>query len=105
VGSPAVGPGYGVVPGTGGVRRGGFLDGVAGVDPAFFGISARESAAMDPQVRPGREYDTTALRKHPGILPVPTAWIVSSRGASGLHATDVVPPAQRQETSDHRIRT
>ncbi|MBZ6135798.1 SDR family NAD(P)-dependent oxidoreductase, partial [Streptomyces olivaceus] len=36
---------------TAGLRRGGFLDDVAGFDPAFFGISPREAAAMDPQQR------------------------------------------------------
>ena len=31
------------------VRNGGFLDDVAGFDPAFFGISPREALTMDPQ--------------------------------------------------------
>ncbi|MFD8009772.1 SDR family NAD(P)-dependent oxidoreductase [Streptomyces sp. NPDC059762] len=34
-----------------GLRHGGFLDDVAGFDPAFFGISPREAAGMDPQQR------------------------------------------------------
>ncbi|WP_131626788.1 type I polyketide synthase, partial [Parafrankia sp. BMG5.11] len=33
------------------VRRGGFLDDVAGFDAEFFGISPREALAMDPQQR------------------------------------------------------
>jgi hypothetical protein len=33
-------------------------------------------------VRPGREYDTTALREH-GILPLPTAWTDDDLGIPG----------------------
>jgi acyl transferase domain-containing protein len=37
--------------GTSYTREGGFLDDVAGFDPAFFGISDQEALAMDPQQR------------------------------------------------------
>ena len=38
-------------PGTMWTRAGGFLDDVAGFDAAFFGVSPREAASMDPQQR------------------------------------------------------
>ncbi|AJP00629.1 hypothetical protein TU94_02960 [Streptomyces cyaneogriseus subsp. noncyanogenus] len=51
-----------------GLRRGGFLDGVADFDPAFFGISPREAEAMDPRQRLALELSWTAL-EHARILP------------------------------------
>src|SRR6516162_3664512 len=37
------------VPGTCNTRTGGFVDGVADFDPAFFGVTPSEALAMDPQ--------------------------------------------------------
>lgn len=34
-----------------GIRRGGFIDGIADFDASFFGISPREAVVMDPQQR------------------------------------------------------
>nr|WP_285620553.1 type I polyketide synthase [Kineosporia sp. NBRC 101677] len=49
--------------------RGGFLDDVAGFDPAFFGISPREALAMDPQQRVLMEVAWEALERA-GLDPV-----------------------------------
>jgi acyl transferase domain-containing protein/surfactin synthase thioesterase subunit/acyl carrier protein len=38
-------------PGKSYVKRGGFLDSIAGFEPEFFGISPREAAGLDPQQR------------------------------------------------------
>ncbi|NEY32345.1 SDR family NAD(P)-dependent oxidoreductase [Streptomyces sp. PRKS01-65] len=51
-----------------GLRRGGFLDQVAGFDAAFFGISPREAEAMDPRQRLALELSWTAL-EHARVLP------------------------------------
>ncbi|MFE3329642.1 type I polyketide synthase, partial [Streptomyces sp. NPDC059176] len=51
-----------------GMRRGGFLDGVADFDAAFFGVSPREAAAMDPQQRIVLELAWEAL-EDAGVLP------------------------------------
>ncbi|MFD0661101.1 beta-ketoacyl [acyl carrier protein] synthase domain-containing protein [Thermocatellispora tengchongensis] len=56
-------PGDGVA-----VRRGGFLDDVAGFDPEFFGLTAREARAMDPQQRLMLELCWEAL-EDAGIVP------------------------------------
>ncbi|MFD0904804.1 polyketide synthase, partial [Actinomadura sediminis] len=54
--------------GPGAPRRGGFLTDVAGFDAAFFGVSPREAAVMDPQQRLALELGWEAL-EHARIAP------------------------------------
>ncbi|OBG24534.1 type I polyketide synthase [Mycobacterium sp. 852002-51057_SCH5723018] len=59
------------VPGTCYTRTGGFVDGVADFDPAFFGIAPTEALAMDPQQRMFLELSWEALERagiEPGAL-------------------------------------
>ena len=59
------------VPGTCVTRTGGFVDGVADFDPAFFGVSPSEALAMDPQQRMFLELSWEALERagfEPGSL-------------------------------------
>jgi mycoketide-CoA synthase len=56
------------VPGSCYTRTGGFVDGVADFDPAFFGVSPSEALAMDPQQRMFLELSWEALERA-GIEP------------------------------------
>jgi mycoketide-CoA synthase len=51
------------VPGSCYTRTGGFVDGVADFDPAFFGVAPSEALAMDPQQRMFLELSWEALER------------------------------------------
>ncbi|MET9728156.1 type I polyketide synthase [Streptomyces zaomyceticus] len=55
-------------PAGSGIRRGGFIDGIADFDAGFFAVSPREAAAMDPQQRLVLELAWEAL-EDAGTLP------------------------------------
>ena len=55
-------------PGTSYVREGGFIEDVAGFDPAFFGFSPREALGMAPQQRLALEISWEAIESA-GIAP------------------------------------
>ncbi len=83
------------VPGACYTRTGGFVDGVADFDPAFFGVGPSEALAMDPQQRMFLELSWEALERA-GIDP--TALTGSATGVFagvftqgyGLGSADVV---------------
>ncbi len=68
------------VPGACYTRTGGFVDGVADFDPAFFGVGPSEALAMDPQQRMFLELSWEALERA-GIDPA-----TLSGSATGIFA-------------------
>ncbi|WP_394827354.1 type I polyketide synthase [Pendulispora albinea] len=80
-------------PGTVYTRRGSFVHGIDGFDPAVFGISPREAEAMDPQHRLLLEVAWEALERA-GL--VPRALVGSMTGVYvGLSANDYAQLATR----------
>ncbi|MHA7651631.1 type I polyketide synthase [Mycobacterium sp. ML4] len=84
------------VAGTCYTRTGGFVDGVADFDPAFFGIAPSEALAMDPQQRMYLELSWEALERagiEPGSLRgsatgVFAGVMTQGYGFSSPHATE-----------------
>ncbi|XVS67795.1 SDR family NAD(P)-dependent oxidoreductase [Actinosynnema sp. CA-299493] len=80
-----------------GIRRGGFLDDVAGFDAEFFGISPREAAVVDPQQRLVLELAWEAL-EDAGTTPE----VAAGRGAGvviGAMADDYATLTRSAATS------
>nr|WP_263172690.1 type I polyketide synthase [Streptomyces sp. SCSIO ZS0520] len=77
------------------VRRGGFLDDVAGFDAEFFGISPREALAMDPQQRLLLELCWEALERAglnpPQLHGSRTGLYIGSQNSAYLPDMDHVP--------------
>ncbi|MFI0480116.1 thioester reductase domain-containing protein [Actinomadura sp. 9N215] len=85
-------------PGSAYVIRGGFLDAVAGFDPAVFGIAPREAIGMDPQQRLMLEVTWEALERA-GYAP--TGLSDTRTGVYfGVSTTDYV--RMRQQLGDIR---
>ncbi|MBV2367236.1 beta-ketoacyl synthase N-terminal-like domain-containing protein, partial [Streptomonospora nanhaiensis] len=84
-----------VRPHTGYTRRGAFLEGAAGFDAGFFGVSPREALAMDPQQRVVLETVWEALERagiEPGSLRGSRTATYLGMTGTGYLADAVHPP-------------